>query len=111
MILVANKLQKFLFNLSTMSPMVSILAAVYWIEQDVPFFVNEETGKLQIYSQSLFLLAIICAGIVFSLYCFLFVKTCVQRLERIPITIVSVSSNDNWVVAVILSYAMPAACS
>lgn len=105
----ANKFQKFLFNLSTMSPMVSILAAVYWIEQDVPFLFVEEAGEFRIHSQSMALLALILTGIVFSLYSFLFVKTCVHRLERIPISIDSVSCNDNWVIAVLLAYAMPAA--
>lgn len=105
----ANKLQKFLFNLSTMSPLVSILALVYWIEQDIPLLFNGETGKFQLAPQSIFLAIIILISVIFSMYSLLFVRVCKRHLERIPIAIDTISSNDAWVIVVLLSYALPAA--
>jgi hypothetical protein len=43
----ANKAQKLLFNLSTMSPLVLIFAIVYWLEKDVKLF-SEQEDKIQI---------------------------------------------------------------
>lgn len=105
----ANKFQKFLFNLSTMSPLVFIPALVYWIEQDVPPLINGETEKLQLVPQSISLVIIMLVSVFFSLYSLFFVRACRRYLEPIPIAIDTISSNDAWVVAVILSYALPAA--
>ena len=41
----ANKLQKLLFNLSTMSPLVLIFTIVYWLEKDVKMFSEQENKK------------------------------------------------------------------
>lgn len=105
----ANKIQKLLFNLSTMSPLVFILALVYWIEQDVPPLIHEETGKLQLMPQSISLAIIMFVSVFFSLYSLFFVRTCKRCLEPLPIAIDTVSSNDAWVIAVLLSYALPTA--
>lgn len=105
----ANKLQKFLFNLSTMSPLIIILALVYWIEENIPFFVHKESEPLQIDFRSICLSLIIIFALLFSFYSLLVVKICRKKFERIPISIDSISSNDGWVVAVIIAYALPTA--
>lgn len=105
----ANRFQKFLFNLSTMSPLVFILALVYWIEQDVPLLINGEDGKIQLIPQSVFLVIIMLISVLFSLYSLFFVRTCRRRLEPLQIAIDTIESNDTWVIVVLLSYALPAA--
>lgn len=105
----ANKIQKFLFNLSTMAPVALILALVYWLEQDVQPLIDIETGRLHLIPQSIFLMIVMFVSIVFSFYSLSFVRKCKRYLEPIPIAIDSISSNDVWIIAVLLSYAMPAA--
>lgn len=105
----ANRFQKFLFNLSTMFPLVFILALVYWIEQEVPPLINGENGELQLVPQSIFLMSIMLVSVFFSLYSLFFVRICRRRLEPIPIAIDTIVSNDAWVIAVLLSYVLPAA--
>lgn len=61
----ANRFQKFLFNLSTMFPLVFILALVYWIEQEVPPLINGENGELQLVPQSIFLMSIMLVSVFF----------------------------------------------
>ncbi len=55
------------------------------------------------------LLMLMVASVVFSFYGVAFVKICLKKLERIPIAIDSISSNDGWVIAVIVTYALPLA--
>lgn len=105
----ANRFQKFLFNLSTMSPLVFVLVLVYWIEQDVPLLINGEDGKLQLVPQSIFLVIIMLVSALFSLYSLFFIRTCRRLLEPLPIAIDTIASNDAWVIAVLLSYVLPAA--
>lgn len=104
----SNRIQKFLFNLSTLAPLVFILVLVYWIEQDIPPLFDGETGQLQLILQSTIFLIIMLVSIVFTFYGLLFVRKCKRCLERIPIAIDTISSNDEWVIAVLLSYALPA---
>lgn len=105
----ANKIQKFLFNLSTMSPLAFILALVYWIEGDVQPLFNGEAGKFQLVPQAMFLVIIMLVSILLALYSVFFVRICKRCLEPIPIAIDTISSNDVWIIAVLLSYALPAA--
>ena len=52
----ANRMQKLIFNISTVSPMGFILACVYWVQQNVPQIVDEVTGKVVLQKQHYFLL-------------------------------------------------------
>ena len=104
----ANKLQKLLFNLSTMSPLVMIFAIVYWLEKDVRIFSKQE-NKIQINIVAIVLITIIFISVVYSFYSIWFIKECYKKLERIPIGVENIVPNDNWVIAVLLSYVLPAA--
>lgn len=104
----ANKLQKLLFNLSTMSPLVLIFTIVYWLEKEVKVF-SEQENKTQINFSAVALMIIILTSISFAFYSIWFVKTCHKKLERIPIGIDSIVPHDTWVIVVLLSYALPAA--
>lgn len=104
----ANKAQKLLFNLSTMSPLVLIFAIVYWLEKDVKLF-SEQEDKIQINVTAVALIIIISISVAFSFYSSWFVRACNKKLERIPIGVDGVVPNDTWVIVVLLSYALPAA--
>lgn len=104
----ANKAQKLLFNLSTMSPLVLIFAIVYWLEKDVKLF-SEQEDKIQINVIAVALIMIISISVAFSFYSSWFVRACNKKLERIPIGVDGVVPNDTWVIVVLLSYALPAA--
>lgn len=104
----ANKLQKLLFNLSTMSPLVLIFTIVYWLEKDVKMF-SEQENKTQINIAAVALMIIILTTIFFAFYSVWLVNACHKKLERIPIGIDSIVPHDTWVIVVLLSYALPAA--
>lgn len=104
----ANKLQKLLFNLSTMSPLVLIFAIVYWLEKDIKVF-SEQENTIQINIAAIALIIIMLISISFAFYSTWFVKACHKKLERIPIGIDSIVPHDTWVIVVLLSYALPAA--
>lgn len=104
----ANKVQKLLFNLSTMSPLVLIFAIVYWLEKGVKLF-SEKEDKIQINITAVALIIIISISVTFSFYSSWFVRVCNKKLERIPIGVDGVVPNDTWVIVVLLSYALPAA--
>ncbi|MBE6731715.1 MAG: hypothetical protein E7564_08510 [Ruminococcaceae bacterium] len=104
----ANKAQKLLFNLSTMSPLVLIFAIVYWLEKDVKLF-SEQEDKIQINVTAVALIMFISISVAFSFYSSWFVRACNKKLERIPIGVDGVVPNDTWVIVVLLSYALPAA--
>lgn len=104
----ANKLQKTLFNLSTMSPLASILAIVYWLENGVKIF-SKQANKTQLDNTAVILVIIILVSISFAFYSMWFVKICRKKLEQIPIKIEGIVPNDIWVIAVLLSYALPTA--
>lgn len=107
-VIMANKLQKTLFNLSTISPLASILAIVYWLENDVKMF-SKQTNKTQLDNTAVILVIIILVSISFAFYSMWFVKICRKKLEQIPINIDGIVPNDMWVIAVLLSYVLPTA--
>ena len=104
----ANKLQKLLFNLSTMSPLALIFAIAYWIENDIEVLIMK-SNKVHINYVSVILIAIISVSIIFSFYSSFFVKLCHKKLERMSIAVDNIVPHDSWVIVVLLSYALPAA--
>lgn len=91
-----------------MSPLVVIYAILYWIEEKITLFLKQNE-KIYFNLTAVILIAIIIISAIFSLYTILFVKMCRKKLECIPIAVENIVPNDNWVIAVILSYALPAA--
>lgn len=105
--IMANRFQKLLFNLSTMSPLVFIYTIVYWVEKGIVIF-SQETKRIQFNLTTFLLIALLIVSALFSFYSVWFVRYCRKKIERVPISIDSILSNDNWVIAVIVSYALPA---
>ena len=104
----ANKFQKLLFNLSTMSPLALIFSIAYCLEKEMTVF-SKETGELQMGIFEIVLILIILISSFFSFYSIWFLRICQKKLERIPIRVDSIVPNDSWVIVVLLSYALPAA--
>jgi hypothetical protein len=104
----ANKFQKLLFNLSTMSPLALIFAIVYWMEKDIELILTD-SNEFKINVVAVIIIAIITASCAFSFYSIVFVSLCYKKIERIPIGVDNIIPNDTWVVVVLLSYALPAA--
>ena len=104
----ANKFQKLLFNLSTMSPLVLIFAIVYWMEKDIELFITN-SNEFKINIIAVIIIAIIAISCLFSFYSIVFVSLCYKTIERIPIGVDNIIPNDTWVSVVLLSYALPAA--
>ena len=105
----ANRMQKLLFNISTVSPMGFILACVYWVQQNVPQIVDEVTGKVVLQKQHYFLLFFLVFCFCWSFYGNFFIKKSKQKLERVPIAIDSVSCSDGWAIGIFVAYAVPLA--
>ena len=95
----ANKLQKFLFNLSTMSPLIIILALVYWIEENIPFFVHKESEPLQIDFRSICLSLIIIFALLFPMnderIIYPMKKVILEPIDRIG-EIIIISNQSQW---------------
>ena len=103
----ASRFQKLMFNLSTLSPMALIFAIVYWAENDISLF-SKQQSKFQLEPIAMVLGIIILLSVLFSFYSILFVKLCHKKLERIPINIDNIVHNDNGVIVVLITYALPA---
>lgn len=106
---VANRFQRFLFNLSTLSPLGMIFVVVCWIQLNVPPLIEADTGNLHIQTEHIILLG---AGLIFVLFSFWgisFVTRCKKRLETVTISAESASCNDAWAFVVVISYALPLA--
>lgn len=88
----ANKLQKILFNLSTMSPLALILAIVYWLEKDVKLFFKQ-ADKTQINNSAVMLVIIILVSISFSLDVQAFVNNNLISMEN---STAFVDAADTW---------------
>jgi hypothetical protein len=108
-ILLANKLQKFIFNLSTMSPLIVVLTVVCWLQLDLPPLFDEDHLKFQIQVHQAVLLAIGLLFLALSLYGSFFLNKCKKRLERVPIAVSSASCNDTWAIVVLITYVLPIA--
>ena len=105
----ANRLQKLLFNLSTVAPMGVVLVLVYWVQQNVPPIIDSATGKITVQRQHLLLITIAAVCSCWALYGTYFIKKCKQRLERVHIAVDSVSNGDGWAIGIFVTYALPLA--
>lgn len=87
----ANKFQRMLFSISVVAPVLIVTAVIEIIKNGL----------------SLFSIMICIVGIVFSLYDWGLVSICKKRLEVINISVDSVTPNDSWCIAYIVTYMIP----
>ena len=105
----ANKLQKFLLNLSTICPLLFISIIVYWLEYEIPWIINIENGRFQFMPSNTMLFVLFIVTILGMFRNIVFLSKAKKHLEVIPIKIEEISSNDNWAVLMIVTYAFPLA--
>ena len=104
----ANKFQKLLFNISTISPLLVILTIIYWFEKDIIIF-SRQAKTFDFDSTAIILISIAFLSTIFSFYSIFFIFLCQKKIERVSISVDNIVPNDSWVIAVLLSYAFPAA--
>ena len=76
--IMANRFQKLLFNLSTMSPLVFIYTIVYWVEKGIVIF-SQETKRIQFNLTTFLLIALLIVSALFSFYSVWFVRYCRKK--------------------------------
>lgn len=102
----ANKFQKMLFNLSTLSPIAFFLAVVWWIQCGVKE-VSLEIGKIHLTGKAIAISVIGLLSLLYAFYSALLVKTSQKKLEIVPIGVNTVKSKGNFAFAVIIAYVLP----
>ena len=102
----ANKFQKLLFNLSTVSPIAVFLVAVWWIQCGVAE-VTAAAGTIQLTTSSVIVSIIGLIALLFSFYSVIIVKICRKHCEVVAIQAKTVESNDRMAIGAILSYLLP----
>lgn len=102
----ANKFQKMLFNLSTLSPIVFFLVVVWWIQCGVKE-VTLETGEIHLTAKAITISVIGLLCLLYALYSALLVKISQKKLEIVPISVNSVKSKGSFAFAVIIAYVLP----
>ncbi|MCR5636690.1 MAG: hypothetical protein K6F76_05905 [Clostridiales bacterium] len=102
----ANKLQKMLFNLSTISPILFFACIVWWIQRGAKEVLAKD-GTICLTEKAIFISVIGILGLFYAFYSVLIVKTGCRKLEIVPISVNSVKSNDKYSVVAIISYVLP----
>ena len=102
----ANKLQRMLFNLSTISPIAFFFSIVWWIQCGCKEVCTED-GKIQITAKAIVISAIGIIGLLYVFRSILIVRTGRRKLEIVPINVSSVKSNDKFSIIAIITYILP----
>ena len=105
----SNRLQKLLFNLSTVAPLGFILVLVYWTQQNVPPIIDSDVGKIVVLRQHTFLIILAFACLYWSFYGTFFIRECKKKLERVHIAVDSISNCDGWAISIFVTYVLPLA--
>lgn len=105
----ANKFQKFLFNLSTISPIVVFTVIVWWIQCGKAETIAKD-GSPDITTKAILISILGVLGIVFSFYSVIVISMSRKKLEIVEISVNSVKSKDGWLIGVIISYILPFSC-
>ena len=101
-----NKLQKFLFNLSTASPIVVFTVIVWWIQCGKAEIIAED-GTVDITVKAMLISLFGILGFVFSLYSALIVWLGRKKCELVRVTASSVRSKDSWVLGALVAHILP----
>lgn len=102
----ANKLQRMLFNLSTISPIAFFFSIVWWIQCGYKE-VCAEDGKIQLTAKAIVISAIGIIGLLYAFRSVLIVNIGRRKLEIVPICVSSVRSNDKLSIIAIVTYVLP----
>lgn len=105
----ANCFQKFIFNLSTMSPCAFLLVITTWIQMDIPPIIDLTTKKIQMSAIQCFLILTLALLFCLSFYSAFFINKCKKRMEIVRISVAEIAEYDTWGIAVVLSYVAPIA--
>ena len=105
----ANRFQKFIFHLSTMSPCAFLLVIMTWIQMDIPPIIDVTTKKIQMSSGQWVLIIALVVLFLLSFYSVFFLKICKKRMGVVRISVAEIAGYDTWGIAVVLSYAVPIA--
>lgn len=87
----ANRIQRILFSISVVSPTLIIASVV----------------SIVLNGKSPWAISILIIGAMLSIYDFLLVALCKKHFERIRIAFDSVSPNDSWCIAYVITYIIP----
>ena len=102
----ANRTQRFLFNLSTISPIAFFFSVVWWIQ----YGSNEltiEAGRIHLTIKAIAISAIGLLGLVYAFHSVLIVKVSKRKLEIVPISVSTVKSKDTLSICAIITYILP----
>lgn len=87
----ANKLQKLLYNLSAISPILWIFSVLWYLEKSEVFVSVLST----------------CIGIMLAVYYFVFIYLCKNKMAKISIITQEIIPNDKWLIGYLIAYAIP----
>ena len=102
----ANKLQRMLFNLSTISPIAFFISVVWWIQRGCSVVCTED-GEIHLSVKAIVISVIGVVGLLYAFRSFLIVRTGCKKLEIVPISVSSVRSNDKLSIVAIVTYVLP----
>lgn len=102
----ANKVQKFAFNLSTLSPILFFYAIVWWLQMGMNSIIVEN-GKINVTPAMVVVTTMGIIGVLYSFYSCAFVKICRDKLERVTVKATSVEPCDTRVIGVVVTYILP----
>ena len=102
----ANKLQRMLFNLSTISPIAFFISVVWWIQRGCSVVCTED-GEIHLSVKAIVISVIGVLGLLYAFRSFLIVRTGCKKLEIVPICVSSVRSNDKLSIVAIVTYVLP----
>lgn len=105
----ANHFQKFIFNLSTMSPCAFLLIIMTWIQMDIPPIIDSTTQKFQMLPIHWLLGAMLFLFFILSIYPVFFIKICQKKMETVHVAVAEIVGYDSWGIAIVLSYVAPIA--
>lgn len=102
----ANKLQRILFNLSTVSPISFFISVVWWIQHGSDELLME-AGKCHITAKAIIISIIGIVGFMYAFYSVMVVKVSIRKLQIVPINVSSVKSTDKKSIVGIITYILP----
>ena len=102
----ANRFQKMLFNLSTLSPIAMFFSIVWWIQNGTTAISMKEE-HFQITATAILITVIGLVGFLYAFRSIIIVKRSEKKLEVVPISVSSVKSKGNFPVAAIIAYILP----
>lgn len=102
----ANRFQKLLFNLSTVSPLAFFMAIVWWLQCGARE-ITTTTGEIHLSAKSIIISIVGILGLLYAFRSILIVRIANKKLETVTIGVNSVKSKGNFPIIAIISYVLP----